>query len=380
MTLLQSVLGGLAGVSLFIVLWQWLSAVNFPLRRNTAAISRFPSISILKPLNGADESTRECLESWLVQDYPADLQFLFGVRSPNDPVCALVHELLAENPEIVGQLVICPQALGPNGKVSTLAQLQPLAKHELILVSDADVAVDPGFLMEAVAHFENPDVGLVCSFYAFAEPRNIPMHLEALAVNVDFWGQVLQGRSMGKLDFALGAVMITRRPTLEQIGGFQPLVNYLADDYQLGNRVAAAGHEVRLANTVATCWSAPMSARAVWNHQVRWARTIRVSRPLPYFFSILGNATLWAFVWAVCWPSLISLGAFQFVAFTRIMMASDLQRRLLGPRLSGSPSLLILIKDLFQAAVWASAFIGNRVQWRGDAFTVLPDGTLRPSK
>src|ERR1035437_635368 len=115
------------------------------------------------------------------------------------------------------------------------------------------------------------------------------MQWEAIAINADFWSQVLQSRSLKPLDFALGAVMATRRRQLEEIGGFAPLVDCLADDYQLGNRIARRGHPIALSPVVVECWSAPMGWAAVWKHQLRWARTIRVCQPAPYFFSLLSN-------------------------------------------------------------------------------------------
>ena len=129
------------------------------------------------------------------------------------------------------------------------------------------------------------------------------MQWEAIAINADFWSQVLQSRSLKPLDFALGAVMATRRQHLQEIGGFAGLVDCLADDYQLGNRIARRGHSIALSPVVVECWSAPMGWAEVWKHQLRWARTIRVCQPAPYFFSLLSNATLWPLLWLIVKPA-----------------------------------------------------------------------------
>ena len=169
------------------------------------------------------------------------------------------------------------------------------------------------FLQNLVDPFREPEVGLVNCFYRLANPATVAMRWEAIAINADFWSQVLQGRTMQPLDFALGAVMATRREALEEIGGFGALADYLADDFQLGNRIVRhAGKTIALCPVVVDCFSPPMNWREVWAHQLRWARTIRVCKPLPYALSILSNATLWPLLWVLVQPakwSLITFGA-----------------------------------------------------------------------
>jgi ceramide glucosyltransferase len=252
------------------------------------------------------------------------------------------------------------------------------------------------------------------------------MHWEAIAINADFWSQVLQGISLKPLDFALGAVMAVRRQALEEIGGFAALVDCLADDYQLGHRIAQRGHQLSICPVVVECWSEPMGWLGVWKHQLRWARTIRVCQPLPYFCSILGNATLWPLLWLATSPSWVALAVtIGFLCF-RISSALDLYGRLLAlpygrgsvqssasadpsnhesanppihhpssiipsppsgssypvaPNLvkGGSPVLfawLVPLKDLLQALLWILAFLGNRIEWRGQKFRMKRDGTL----
>ena len=227
------------------------------------------------------------------------MQILFGVADANDPVCKIVRELIEKNPGRDAQLVVCGESLGANGKVSTLVQLERSAKHELILVSDADVRVPPDFLANVVAPLRDHKTGLVNCFYRLANPTTTAMRWEAIAINADFWSQVLQAASLKPLDFALGAAMLVRRKALAEIGGFNSLANCLADDYQLGHRIAEKGHRIALCPVVVECWDAPMNWRDVWKHQLRWARTIRVCQPLPYFFSILSNATFWPLLWLI---------------------------------------------------------------------------------
>ena len=382
MTLLNLILGLLALLSFALALWQWLAAMRFPLHRRHGPTANPPSITLLKPLKGCDETTRASLQCWLAQQYDGQIQILFGVASAEDPVCAIVRQLLAEFPALDAQLVICGKALGTNAKVSTLVQLEQLAKHPLILCSDADVRVAPDFLTQMVPHLDDPGVGLVNCFYRLANPRTPAMHWETIAINADFWSQVLQSATLKAPDFALGAVMLTRRSALADIGGFTALADCLADDYQLGRRLTGKGHKIALGSVVVECWDKPMSWREVWTHQVRWARTIRVCQPLPYFMSVLANATLWPLLWlvAACLfthsNAAVALAAGCLTA--RIVMAWHLQRQFTPDRDLVSPHWLVPVKDLLHFLVWANSFLGNTIEWRGQRMRLRSDGTLVP--
>jgi ceramide glucosyltransferase len=371
-----------------------------------------PALTLLKPLKGCDQMTEDCLRSWLAQDYPGQAQVLFGVAEADDPVCALVRRLLKEFPDADAQLVVCGPLRGGNLKVSKLVELERLARHEVVIISDADVKVTPDFLANIVAPLREAEVGLVTCFYRLANSTTLAMRWEALATNADFWSQVLQARSLKPLDFALGAVMATRRRQLAEIGGWQALADCLADDYQLGHRLARRGYRIELSPLVVECWSAPIGWAAVWKHQLRWARTIRVCQPVPYFLSILSNPTLWPLFYVTVNPTGPALLFGLACWAARMATAVDLQARLErgpGPTVHSprpacrsvgegrstvhSPEAavrsrgrrgwsrvrggwLALLKDLLQAAIWLLAFTGNSVEWRGRKMRLRRDGTI----
>jgi len=380
----EATLAALALLSLALALWQWLAAGRFPLHRRGVDLSFAPAITLLKPLKGCDATTVESLQSWFNQNYAGQIQILFGVADASDPVCKIVRELIEKNPGRDAQLVVCAESLGANGKVSTLVQLERLAKHELILVSDADVRVPADFLANIVAPLRDSKTGLVNCFYRLANPATTAMRCEAVAINADFWSQVLQSASLKPPDFALGAAMLTRRKLLEEIGGFAAWVNCLADDYQLGHRIAQRGHRIALCPVVVECWDAPMNWCDVWKHQLRWARTIRVCRPLPYFFSILSNATLWPLLWLIAslvWSKTLCAPLIAVVCLLiRMVLAQNLQRRFMQSRDNIASPWLVPVKDLQQAAIWMSAFLGNTVEWRGQKIRLRRDGTLIAEK
>lgn len=398
--ILNAILGSLAFLSFGLLIWQWLAARAFPLHQRVADKSFAPAVTLLKSLKGADAFTEDCLRSWFTQEYGGEAQILFGVASAEDPVCEIVRKLMQEFPRRDAQLIVCTNLMGANAKVSKLAQLEKLAKHEIIIISDADVRVPADFLANAVAPLRVPENGLVNCCYRLANPSTLAMQWEAIAVNTDFWSQVLQSQMLAPLDFAMGAVMLTRRAHLAEIGGFESLANCLADDYQLGNRVARNGHRIVLSTMVVECWDPPMGWRAVWKHQLRWARTIRVSKPLAYFFSILSNAGFWAALWFVfglvfsvrashvhfstthfvfdVWNVTLHIGLLCGGLFilARMGIASNLQRRLNPSSKPLRYSWLVPVKDVLQFGIWLCAFAGNRIEWRGQSFRLKKDGTL----
>lgn len=380
MGLLTIILAALAGLSFGLSLWQLVVAIRFPLHRRIAEPGFAPPVTLLKPLKGCDGETRECLRSWLQQDYAGPVQILFGVAAETDPVVPAVRQLLAEHPGLDARLIVCPESLGANAKVSTLIQLEREAKHGIVVVSDADVRVPADFLANAVAPFKAAAVGLVTCFYRLANPATLAMRCEAVAVNGDFWSQVLQSRSLKPLDFALGAVMAVRRENLAAIGGFAALSDYLADDYQLGRLVAARGGRIALCPVVVDCWESPQTWGQVFRHQLRWARTIRVCQPLPYFFSLLSNATLWPLLMLVSAPRLPVAGAACFLIALRAAQALYLQYRLTQSGAHRFYDFLVPVKDLMQAVVWALAFLGHTIEWRGETYRVDRLGKLRPAR
>jgi ceramide glucosyltransferase len=382
--LLNAILGSLSCFSFALLIWQWLAARRFPLHQRAADKSFAPPLTLLKSLKGADAATEDCLRSWFTQEYNGGIQILFAVASAEDPVCGLVEKLARDFPKQDVQLVICPRISGANAKVSKLAELEKLARHDLLVISDADVRVSPDFLANTVAPLRAPETGLINCFYRLANPATLAMQWEAIAINADFWSQVLQSQTLKPLDFALGAVMLTRRQCLAQIGGFKSLADCLADDYQLGNRIARQGHRIVLSPVVVECWDPPMTWRAVWHHQLRWARTIRACQPAPYFLSILSNAGFWALLWFLFGLAqsirtahlhLGLLGGALFV-LARMGIVSNLQRRLNPPAKTLRYLWLVPIKDILQTAIWLFAFAGNRIEWRGQAFKLRRDGTL----
>lgn len=358
--MLETVLGILACISFALYLWQFFLGIRFRFNSPASAAS-FPPITILKPLKGCDAETEACLRTWLDQDYPAPVQVVFGVASEDDPAVQLVRTRLKS------EVVICPENMGPNAKVSTLAQLEPLIYYDLIVISDADVAVPKDFLRQVAGFFEVERPVMASCLYKLSGA----MRVEAFMINSDFWSQVLQSVALKPMNFALGAAMITTREALGKVGGFRAIVDYLADDFQLGNRATG---KVALCPTIVECRSSPMKWPEMWAHQVRWARTIRVCQPMPFFFSILSNPTIWPVAWALaCGAWIPACGIITLRALGGVLLEQKLTKRF-----DVSSIVLAPLSDVLRATFWLLAFTGNRVQWRGRSFRVLRGGKLKP--
>jgi ceramide glucosyltransferase len=366
----------LTAVSFALTVWRWIASLRFPLHRRMVPPASLPGLTLLKPLKGCDAETKNCLRSWFLQQYPGPVQILFGAASTEDPVCAVVRELLAEFPQADARLIICAESLGANAKVSTLRQLEPLIRHPLVMISDADVRAPCDFAANIAPRLADPAVGLVNCFYRLANPSTPAMQWEAVAINADFWAQVLQSLSLKPADFALGAVMTLPAAQLKAIGGFAALADFLADDYQLGRRVAGQQKRIEFAAVVAECWDAPMDWRQVWAHQSRWARTIRVCQPFPFFLSVLNNSTLWPALWLAVARQPAALAACGGCVLFRIGTALQQQGRLAQAPVRLAYAWMPPVKDLLDALVWAGAFCGNRIIWRGERYRILSDGKL----
>lgn len=331
-----------------------------------------PGVTVFKPVRGQDAMTRECLASFVHQDYHP-VQVLFGVADSRDPVLPLLEELQAASPQQV-EIAICPEPLGLNPKVSTLRQLAPLARHDLWVVADSDARVGPDFLSLAVASLQAQGADLVSCPYRAGEAHNLGAQLEALTIASDFIPSVAVARYVEGIRFALGAAMIFRRQALEKIGGFAALADFLADDYQLGWRLHQAGARVALIPYVVETANPEMSLKDYLLHQLRWTRTYRVCRPKGYLAYGITHALVWSFAaWLAGVPGL--LGAALAV---RLFLAWFAERYCLKGGLPAAAFLLLPVKDLLAFGLWLFSFLGDEVTWRETRFRITREGTLVP--
>ena len=342
------------------------------------AVPSGPGVTIFKPLRGQDPFTRECLLSFLTQDYHP-YQVLFGVAAPQDPVLPLLEELKQAFPNLKMEILICPDNLGLNPKVSTLRQLEPHALYDLLVIADADVKVGPDFLSSMVAALTEPGVGLVTCPYQAGRAQTLGAVLEALTIAADFIPSVVVAHYVEGVRFALGATMAISRQTLSRVGGLAPLADFLADDYQLGLKVAQAGLKVRLLPYAVQTLNPTMSLTAYLAHQLRWARTYRACRPKGYLaYGITHALTYSTAYFLASGPTPGALGLMAVTLLLRGTLAWFSERLCLKGELPAAAFLLVPLKDFLAFGLWLLSFLGRRVIWQDTPFKITPDGKLTP--
>jgi ceramide glucosyltransferase len=352
------------------------AAHDFAQARKTAA-QFAPGVSILKPLRGADPEMYAAFRSHCLQDYP-EYELLFGVSDLNDPAAGLVRKLQGEFPQRTIDLVLCDRLLGPNGKVSNLTYLVKQARFDQLIVNDSDIAVSPDYLRRVLAPLADCQVGMVTCLYRGIAGKTLGSRLESLGIATDFAAGVLAARLLQGVKFGLGSTLAFRRDGLAAIGGFESLVDYLADDYQLGARIAAMGKQVIVSDVVVDHRLPDYSFREFLRHQMRWARAIRDSRQLDF----VGLAVTFGVPWSLA-AAIFSRGAtwsWLLVVVTllaRFTLSRFLSQRVLHQGLAFADYLLIPVRDFVALFVWIASFFGNTIHWRGLKFR-LRDGKLTP--
>jgi ceramide glucosyltransferase len=333
------------------------------------ALAILPGISILKPLKGTDPEMYESFRSHCVQDYP-QYEIIFGVNDPNDSAIDNVKKLQREFPERRIQLVVCEKILGPNVKVSNLKQMLPEAQYDCLIVNDSDIRVQSAYLKRVTAPLADPRVGMVTCLYRGIAARTLGSRLEALGISTDFCPSVLAARKLeGGIRFGLGSTLAFRRGDLEKTGGFASFVEYLADDYELGKRIADLGLTVKLSGLTVETYLPPYRLSDFFAHQLRWARGVRDARAGGYFGLIFTFGMLWSLLASVASrAALWACAGFAAILLLRMAVALLVGRAILNDRQLLRYAWLIPLRDLVAVWVWLASLVGHTVTWRGRRF------------
>ena len=338
--------------------------------------AELPPVSILKPLKGTDPEMYESFRSHCLQDYP-NYEIVFGVSDANDAAIENVRKLQREFPDRKIQLVVCSQILGANVKVSNLEQMLPHVQHEHCIVNDSDIRVERDYLRRVMAPLADRREGMVTCLYRGVAGGTLGSRLEALGISTDFCASVLAARALeGGIRFGLGSTLAFRRSDLEKIGGFISFVDYLADDYELGKRLAELGLKVELSNVVVETFLPAYGLRDFMAHQLRWARGVRDARKAGYSGLIFTFGIFWALIaLAASGGKLWAWAALALAVVLRFAVAIVVGWGVLRDSRVFKYAWLIPVRDLMAVGVWIASFAGHRVMWRGEAFH-LSDGKL----
>lgn len=336
-----------------------------------------PGVSVVKSVRGIDFASYENFASFCRQNYP-DYEILFAANDNADPAVPLIQRLMTDFPEHRIRLLVGAEYLGTNRKVNNLARLAQEAQHKILVLSDGDVRVGPNYLREVVAPFADEEIGAVTCFYRAVAERNLGAELEAIGAASDFFAGVVMANELEGMNFALGASIATSKRWLGKIGGFGAFADMLADDYELGHRIAKAGGRVVLSREVVWTMYPAQTARGFWDHQLRWARTVRLCRPASYFGLLLTHGLPWALLAAIVAPAKW-ISAAYLLAYLVLRLAMAWTVGVWGVRdeVLRRKLWLVPLRDLLNFAVWLASFASNRIIWGGDRYA-LRKGRMIP--
>jgi ceramide glucosyltransferase len=376
----------LAGLGWFFVVIAWCGIAYAILAsvlagrfmgKRSAPPTEHPSVTLLKPLHRDEPHLAENLASFVVQTYPAPVQIVFGVQDPEDPAIAIVEALKRERPDADIALVIDTSQHGTNAKVANLINMMAAAKHEVLVLSDADIAAPPGYLDQVVAALAAPGVGAVTCLYTGTPLPRLWSHLAAMWITYQFLPNVILGYSLGLASPCMGSTIALSRETLTAIGGFEALADCLADDYEIGRAVRATGARIAIPPLAVAHTCQETRPGEVIGHELRWARTIRTIDPGGHAGSLVTNPL--PFALAACLmlggaaPALWTLAATLAARFALRWRFDALFRP------AATPAWLLPWRDVLSFAVLIASLFGNRIDWRGTSYRVKAGGVLTRS-
>lgn len=330
-------------------------------------------VSVLKPVCGIDAGARPNFESFLRQDYPS-YEVLFGVLDEDDPAIPLIREVIKDS--TLASLHIGSEITGANNKVRILDNLARHADGDIFCITDADTRVEPDSLRRVVGLFEDESVGVVSCMYRGVASENIADRIEALYMTTIFEPGVACAYYLGQ-EFGLGAMIAIRRSALEETGGFESIVDYLADDFQLAHRAVQAGYRLGLADYVVDIALPGAGLRDMLGRQLRWCQTQKTCNPPGYLgFGITHGFTYAVLLWLISGFSSWALLVLAVTGAIRLGTAYTGSRICLGDRVAGGSIYLLPVCDLLSFCAWAAAPFTRTTVWRGRRLSLRKDGKI----
>jgi ceramide glucosyltransferase len=340
------------------------------------AAATFPAVTIIKPLHGGEPGLDENLLSFCDQDYPGPVQLLLGVQDANDAAVAVIERIIARDARCDIELKVTGPPRDGNPKVATLVGLQRHIRHDVVVLSDSDIAVGRNYLATIVAALDQPDVGLVTCLYRGAPHAGMWSRLASMAIDYHFLPNVLMGMTLGLARPCFGSTIALRRETLAAIGGFEAFLPALADDNAMGEAVRAAGLRVAIPPLVVIHACSEQSAGDLFRHELRWARTVRSLNALGYAGSIITNPLPLA---------VLGAGLTGLTPFSAIIIAVSIACRLVlqiqidhALRVRPGRWWLGPVRDMLVFVIYVASFFVSAVSWRGHRYEIRADGTLVP--
>jgi ceramide glucosyltransferase len=352
-----------------------LRAFGRRLRESGSVSARRPTVSVIKPMRGMEPELEANLRSFCVQDYPA-YEVFFGVNDAGDPALDLMRRVAADAPGRARVVVGDGIARFRNPKMTNVAPMLALANGEIIVISDSDMRVEPGYLDAVTAPFADPRVGAVTALYR-GEPADdtLASVLGAMCLTEQFAPSTLVANAIEPVRYMFGSTMAVRRDVLAEIGGIEALGDHLADDFTLARLVTDKGYRIEIARSVVANVVAELDLRGLFEHELRWARTIRAVRPVNYRGIVLTYPLPLAVAHLALARDKRAALAIVVLATLLRLAVHDAAHAAFGSQ-SRPPRRLIPLRDAFGVAVWARGLWGRNVRWRGQRLRIAEEDRL----
>jgi ceramide glucosyltransferase len=353
---------------------------RFLRRRRAAAPQTFcPPVSLFKPLHGSEPDLEAHLESFFRQDYP-EYEILFCARIAEDAGLATARRVAARYPQIPAKFLVAGEPVYINAKVSSLERMEGVASHDIFIISDSDVRVTSDYLRAVVAPFADGNVGAVTCLYRGVADKGLWAKLEAAGMSIEMSSGVLVADLMEGMQFTLGPTMAARRQCVREMGGFGILGPYCADDFVLGNQIAAHGHTVVLSTHIIDHIVLNLSFMASQKHQIRWMKSTRFSRPKGHFgtaltFSVPFGLLAGAAAWGMHHP-LLGAVLLAYSIAARLLLAAIVGGLVVEERHLLRTVLLYPLRDFLGFCYWAASYGSGKILWRGRVYRLAPGGLM----
>jgi ceramide glucosyltransferase len=344
------------------------------LLKSHGAPSQYPPVTLLKPLCGAERGLDENLEKFCAQDYPNSVQIVFGVQSEDDPAIKVVESLRTRYPNADIDLVVGKRSGNFNPKVSNLIGILPRAKHDVLVLSDSDIAIPDDYLRKITGALEQPMVGAVTCFYRGLEVETFWSKLAAMGIDYQFLPNALLAVAAGLATPCFGSTIALRRSVLNEIGGFEVFRDRLADDYEIGRAIRSLGYHVAYPPVVLGHTCVEASAGELFAHELRWARTVHGINRLGHAGSVVTHVMALAMLGTLLLGfSSLAIAALGGAVSARLLQAWQVDG-ILGRK---GPSLWLLpARDILSFVIFIVSLFAKQVNWRGLRYHVSAGGGL----
>ena len=351
------------------------------LRRKLASRETGPTTdtpaSLLKPLYGPEPGLEGSLSGFAQQNYAAPFQVVLGLQDSADPAMAVAEGVRSAHPETDIEVVVDERVYGPNRKVSNLINMAARARHDLLVLSDADIAVKPDYLRHPAQAASEPGVGAVTCLYFGQGRAGVWSQLAAMGISYGFLPNVALGSAIGAAQPCMGSTIALRRGVLDEIGGFESLIEVLADDYELGREVREKGYRIAIPSFVVEHGCDEASLKALFDHELRWAVTVRILSPGGHFGSVVTHPLPLALIGAVLvGVSPWSLGVLALAIVSRYWLMSRVDRAV---GVSSGPWQLLPVRDMLSFGVFLASLTARKVRWKGERHRITSKRTLSPA-